>query len=73
MSARAQLWRQARFSMSKPLCKILFGKEVETMMAMLWTNQILLGKKTFEQVPRLLREQVAEMLTDAGYANLGKL
>ena len=59
--------------MSKPLCKILFGKEVETMMAMLWTNQILLGKKTFEQVPRLLREQVAEMLTDAGYANLGKL
>ena len=29
------------------------GKE-EDMMAMLWAQQIMLGKKTYKQVPRLL-------------------
>lgn len=36
------------------------------MMAMLWAQQIMLGKKTFEQVPRLLKEQVAQILRDSG-------
>lgn len=52
------------------ILKLLFGKEGETMMAMLWTQQIMLGKKTYEQVPRLLKEQVKEMLIDSGYEEL---
>ena len=52
------------------ILKILFGKEGETMMAMLWTQQIMLGKKTYEQVPRLLKEQVKEMLIDSGCEDL---
>ena len=40
------------------------------MMAMLWAQQIMLGKKTFAQVPRLLREQVAEILRDSGMEEL---
>lgn len=40
------------------------------MMAMLWANQIMLGKKTYKQVPRLLKEQVKEILIDAGYEEL---
>ena len=37
------------------------------MMALLWTNQILLGKKSYAQVPRLLKPKVKELLIDAGY------
>lgn len=40
------------------------------MMAMLWAQQIMLGKKSFEQVPRLLRDQVKELLTDSGMEEL---
>lgn len=40
------------------------------MMAMLWANQIMLRKKTYEQVPRLLKKQVKEILIDAGYEEL---
>lgn len=50
--------------------KILFGKEGEVMMAMLWAQQIMLGKKTYTQVPRLLKEQVKEILIDSGCENL---
>lgn len=50
--------------------RILFGKEGETMMAMLWAQQIMLGKKTFEHVPRLLKEQVKELLVDSGMGDL---
>lgn len=50
--------------------KILLGKGGETMVVMLWTQQIMLGKKTYEQVPRLLKEQVKEMLIDSGCENL---
>ena len=39
-------------------------------MAMLWAQQIMLGKKTFAQVPRLLKEQVREILIDSGYGDL---
>ncbi len=28
------------------------------MMAMLWAQQIMLGKKTYSQVPRLLKDKV---------------
>lgn len=40
------------------------------MMAMLWAQQIMLGKKTFTQVPRLLKDAVREILTDSGCEDL---
>lgn len=40
------------------------------MIANLWVNQILLGKKTYNQVPRLLKPKVKELLIDAGYEEL---
>lgn len=40
------------------------------MMAMIWAQQIMLGKKTFAQVPRLLKEQVKEILIDSGCGEL---
>ena len=43
------------------------GKE---MMAMLWAQQIMLGKKTYEKVPRLLKEQVKDILIDSGMEEL---
>ena len=55
---------------SKIIYTILFGKEGETMMAMLWAQQIMLGKKTFAQVPKLLKEKVKEILIDSGMEEL---
>ena len=52
------------------LFQIFFGKEGETMMAMLWAQQIMLGKKTFVQVPKLLKEKVRELLVDSGCEEL---
>lgn len=40
------------------------------MMAMLWAQQIMLGKKTFSQVPVKLKEQVRELLIDSGCEDL---
>lgn len=40
------------------------------MMAMLWAQQIMLGKKTYDQVPRLLKEKVKELLVDSGCEEL---
>ena len=40
------------------------------MMAMIWAQQIMLGKKTYAQVPRLLREKVKEILCDSGCEEL---
>jgi dihydrofolate reductase len=45
------------------------GKE---MMAMLWAQQIILGKKTYGQVPRLLKDKVKEILEDSGMTELVK-
>ena len=52
--------------MHKLIIKILFGKEGDTMMAMLWAQHIMLEKKTYAQVPRLLKEKVKEILIDSG-------
>lgn len=38
------------------------------MMAMLWAQKIILGKKTFAQVPKLLKDQVKEILEESGLA-----
>lgn len=40
------------------------------MMAMLWAQQIMLGKKTFADVPRLLKGKVKETLIDSGMDEL---
>lgn len=40
------------------------------MIAMLWANQIILGKKTYADVPRLLKAKVKELLIDTGYEEL---
>jgi len=48
----------------------LFFREDLTMLAMLWANQIILGKKTFKQVPAKLKNAVREILIDAGCEDL---
>ena len=40
------------------------------MMAMLWAQQIVIGKKTYAQVPKLLKEKVKEILIDSGCEEL---
>ena len=40
------------------------------MMAMLWAQQIMLGKKTCGQVPKLLKDKVKEILEDSGMGEL---
>lgn len=40
------------------------------MMAMLWAQQIMLGKKTFSQVPELLKDKVKEILVDSSMEEL---
>lgn len=52
------------------LYAILFGKGGEIMMAMLWAQQIMLGKKTYAQVPAKLKDQVRELLIDSGCEHL---
>ena len=56
--------------MSKFIFRLLYGKEADTMMAMLWAQKIMLGKKTFAEVPRLLKEQVREILIESGMEEL---
>lgn len=51
------------------LCKIL-GKEGVLMMAMLWAQQIMFGKKTFAEVPAKLKSKVRELLIDSGCEDL---
>lgn len=51
---------------------ILFIRKDDIMMAMLWAQQIMLGKKKFEDVPRLLKEQVKEILIDSGMGELAE-
>ena len=45
----------------------IMGKE---MIAMLWGQQIILEKKTYAQVPRLLKDKVKEILIDSGMEEL---
>ena len=52
------------------IMRIVFGEGGDEMMAMLWAQQIMLGKKTFQQVPKLLKENVKEILIDSGMEEL---
>lgn len=49
---------------------MITGKDGKEMMAILWAQQIMLGKKTYEQVPRLLKVKVKEILVDSGMEEL---
>ena len=49
---------------------ILFGKEGIMVLAMLWAQKIIYGKKTFAQVPKLLKEDVREILIESGKEEL---
>lgn len=40
------------------------------MMAIIWAQQIMLGKKTYADVPRLLKDKVKEILIDSGCEEL---
>lgn len=50
---------------------MLWGRDND-MIAMLWCQQILLGKKTFAQVPKLLKDKVRELLIDSGFPELAE-
>ena len=54
---------------SKAILRIV-GKEVQEMMAMLWAQKIMYGKKSFADVPRLLKDQVREILIESGCEEL---
>lgn len=62
----AKIWNNIRLW----IIGILLGKEEKDMLAMLWAQQIILGKKTFAQVPAKLKEQVRELLIDSGCEDL---
>ena len=49
---------------------LFLNRKDDIMMAMLWAQQIMLGKKEFKDVPRLLKEQVKEILVDSGMGEL---
>lgn len=40
------------------------------MMAMLWAQQIMNGKRTYKEVPRMLKKKVKEILKDSGMGEL---
>ena len=46
-----------------------FLERMVLMMAMLWAQQIMLGKATFADVPRLLKAKVKEILIEIGRAS----
>ena len=56
--------------MYKLLIHIFLGKGGEYMMAMLWAQKIMLGKKAYNDVPKLLKEKVKEILIDSGCEEL---
>lgn len=55
------------------LYKFLFGKEAQTMLAMLWAQKIILAENEdaaralYARVPRLLKAQVDEILRESGF------
>ena len=48
----------------------MIGKEGETMMAMFFAQRVILGKTAYKGVPAKLKDQVKELLVDAGLPEL---
>ena len=44
---------------------LIVSRKEKEMIAMMWAQKIMLGKKTYKDVPRLLKEQVAEILHES--------
>lgn len=49
------------------LARIIFGKEVVTMLVRLYAGEIILGKIQIEDVPLGLRARVSAYLAEMGY------
>ena len=56
-------WRKTMSRLREGLLKFLLRKEVDSM-AVVYATLIIKGRKTIEQVPALIREQVKEILAD---------
>ena len=52
--------------MVNKILKYIMWRGGEDMLAMLWAQKIILGKKIFAEVPRLLKDQVREILIESG-------
>ncbi len=52
------------------LYKIIFKREEEEMMAYLFAQRVILGKTKFEEVPRTLKQGVADILIESDLAFL---
>ena len=52
------------------LFRLIFVFFFVDMIAMLWAQRIMYGKKTYNDVPRLLKEQVKEILIESGVEEL---
>lgn len=58
------------------LCWLLFGKEGEDMMAMLWAQRIMSAEtreealELWNRVPRLLKDKVRKILEESGEEQL---
>ena len=48
----------------------MIGKEGETMMAMFFAQRVILGKTAYKDIPAKLKDQVKELLVDAGLPEL---
>ena len=66
LEAQNQVLTECLMEMSQ----IVYSERMVFMMAMLWAQQIMLGKKTFADVPRLLKDKVKEILMDSGMEKL---
>ena len=60
------LLHKAKTALKLYAIKWIFGKEGITMMAMFFAQRVILGKTTFEQVPKALKAGVAEVLIESG-------
>lgn len=56
--------------MVNKILQFIMWRGGEDMLAMLWAQKIILGKKTFAEVPRLLKDQVREILIESGKEEL---
>ena len=50
--------------------QIILGKDGMTMMAMFFAQRVILGKTAYKDVPAKLKDQVKELLVDAGLPEL---
>lgn len=52
------------------LINLLLKQEEKIMIAMLWAQKIIYGKKTYAEVPAKLKAQVKEILIESGLEDL---